>query len=173
MSLNHVVFGGAQPSLDVRFKNTTVDGDLTVNGSIAPYNFRGASFSPIGTNITNTPGGSGAQITGGSHLSLQKIGQSVQGTYKCDFETGIGGKGVVLTLILPGGGILDNPSNLCVVANAVHQTGAGPWEQLYMSQASIISNVQINVELVRPDDTNFPANKQYILNLSWSVQDTL
>jgi len=172
MSLNHVVFGGAQPSLDVRFNNANVDGDLTVNGSIAPYNFRGASFSPIGTNITNTSGGTGAQITGGSHLSLQKIGQAIQGTYKCDFETGTGSKGVLLTLIFPEG-ILDNPSDLCVVANAVHQTGGGPWEQLYMSQANIISHVQIDVELVRPDDTNFSANKQYILNLSWSVRDTL
>jgi hypothetical protein len=173
MSLNHVVLGGVSPPLNAQFNNLTVDGDLSVSGDIQPYNFRGASFDPIGTNITNTSGGTGASITGGSHLSLQKIGPSVQGTYKCNFQTGTNSKGVLLTLILPGGGIFTNPSNLCVVATAFHQTGAGPWEQLYMSQANIISNVQIDVELVRPTDDTFSANKDYILNLSFSVQDTV
>jgi hypothetical protein len=172
MSLNHLVQGGAPPPQDIRVKNLEVDEDLTVSGNIAPYNFRGTSFTPAGTNITNTVGGTGASITGGSHLSLQKIGQAVQGTYKCNFETGTGSKGVLLTLIFPAG-LLDNPDNLCVVANAVHQTGGGTWEQLYMSQASIISNEQFDVELVRPTDDNFSANKNYILNLSWSVRDTL
>jgi hypothetical protein len=172
MSLNHVVNNGLAPALDLVCKDLYVEGNIigTTGLEISPYNFRGTNFIPTGTNISNTPGGSGAGITGGSRLSLQKIGQSIQGTYKCDFETGTGGKGVVLTLIFPPG-ILVNPDELCVTATAFHQTGAGPWEQLYMSQANVISNVQFNMEFVRPDDTNFPANKQYKLNLTWSVKD--
>ena len=168
MSLNHLVTGGQAPPQDITVKNLTVEGTITGGGV---GNDTSGAYVPNA--VINSPG-TGASISAFGHVHWIKIGNEYSLQSYTAFNSGIGAKEVTLTLTLFPGipNLQPLPTNLTVTVNCDHQTGAGPWERLVTKQWTI-TEFELSLTLVRPEDTNFPASKQFFLSTAMAFTSVI
>ena len=116
MSLNHIVFGGTEPSLNARFNNLSVDGDIDAPGLV------GFTFQPATT--YDAPGATvpGA-ITGPPLQYIQKIGDMYHMHTLASFTVGTNSTEVVLGMRLPDNIDFGTLAGCIVSGVATHETG--------------------------------------------------
>ena len=152
MSLNHVVFGGALPPLDARFKNLTVDGEITSSSVKSEEYQPTTTYDAPGATI---PGG----VPGPPIQYIHKIGNMYYMHTLAEFTVGTDSAEVVLGMKLPDNIDFGTLAGCIVSGVATHETG-GVFKTM-IPKNFLIQDDEVRIGFFASDGIPFSTNDLY------------
>jgi hypothetical protein len=163
MSLNHIVFGGSPYTLDARFKNLTVDGEITSSS------LSGQKFEPNTGYLSPgsiTPG----EVTAPTLQYIQKIGKIYHMHTLASYTTGIGSTSVELSFQLPDN--INFGTLAGCIASGEAQRDVGGVIKKMVPKNFLINNDELKIELFAPDGITYSGNDEYRYTGMLSFENT-